>query len=76
VDELTGAGVPTLVVQGERDPFGLPEEFPEGTDLAVVPAADHGLKVAARGPLSQVEALEVVVEAVLQWLVREVAGNP
>jgi uncharacterized protein len=76
VDELTGAGVPTLVVQGERDRFGLPEEFPEGTDLAVVPAADHGLKVAARGPLSQVEALEVVVEAVLQWLVREVAGNP
>jgi uncharacterized protein len=76
VDELTGVGVPTLVVQGERDPMGRPDEFPEGTDLAVVPGADHGLKVPARGPLSQGEALEVVVEAVLQWLVREVAGNP
>jgi predicted alpha/beta-hydrolase family hydrolase len=76
VEELTGAGVPTLVVQGERDPMGRPDEFPEGTDLTVVPAADHGLKVPASGPLSQPEALAVVVEAVLEWLVREVVGNP
>ena len=45
LDELLGAGVPTLVVQGERDPFGRPEEFPEDVDLAVVPAADHAMKV-------------------------------
>jgi predicted alpha/beta-hydrolase family hydrolase len=30
-DELLGAGVPTLVVQGGNDPFGKPAEFPEGT---------------------------------------------
>ena len=76
VEELTGAGVPTLVVQGERDPMGRPEEFPEGTALAVVPDADHGLRVPAKGVLSQTEALELVVEAVLEWLVREVTGNP
>ena len=29
-DELLGAGVPTLVVQGGNDPFGRPEEFPDG----------------------------------------------
>ena len=75
VGELTGAGVPTLVVQGERDPMGRPEEFPEATDLTVVPAADHGLKVPRRGPLSQEEALAVVVESALEWIVREVAGN-
>ncbi len=76
VDELTASGVPTLVVQGERDPMGLPEEFPEDTDLAVVPAADHGLRVPKGAPLSQAEALDLVVEAVLEWLVREVTGNP
>jgi predicted alpha/beta-hydrolase family hydrolase len=76
VDELTGAGVPTLVVQGERDPMGRPEEFPEGTDLTIVPAADHGFKVPATGALTQAEALDLVVEAVLEWLVREVTGNP
>jgi len=74
--ELTGAGVPTLVVQGERDSMGVPDEFPEGTDLAVVPAADHGLRVPARAPLTQAEALELVVESALEWLVRDVVGNP
>jgi predicted alpha/beta-hydrolase family hydrolase len=28
--ELLGADVPTLVVQGGNDPFGKPEEFPDG----------------------------------------------
>ncbi len=76
VDELTGAGVPTLVIQGERDPMGRPEEFPEGVDLAIVPAADHGLKVPRSGPLDQAGALDLVVESTLEWLVREVTGNP
>ena len=74
--ELIGAGVPTLVVQGERDTMGTPEEFPEDTDLTVVPSADHGLRVPARAELSQAETLALVVEAVLEWLVREVTGNP
>jgi predicted alpha/beta-hydrolase family hydrolase len=76
VDELTGAGVPTLVVQGERDSMGRPDEFPETTDLAVVPEADHGLRVPARAALTQAEALALVVEATLEWLVREITGNP
>ncbi len=76
VAELAGAGVPVLVVQGERDPMGRPEEFPEDVDLAVVPAADHGLKVPASGPLDQAGALDLVVESTLEWLVREVTGNP
>jgi uncharacterized protein len=74
--ELADAGVPTLVVQGERDAMGRPEEFPDTTELTVVPAADHGFKVPARGPLSQADALALVVEATLEWIVREVAGNP
>lgn len=73
--ELLDAGVPTLVVQGERDPFGRPEEFPDGVELAVVPAADHGMKVPKKAPLSQDEALAVVAEAALEWIVSEVVGN-
>ncbi|WP_200800023.1 alpha/beta hydrolase family protein [Jatrophihabitans endophyticus] len=43
--ELDAAGCPTLVVQGDRDPFGMP---PAGADreVLVVPGADHSL---ARG---------------------------
>lgn len=75
VDELLGTQVPTLVVQGERDPFGTPEEFPDGCDLAVVPSGDHGLRVPKSAPLSQDEALELIAEAVLEWSVREVSGG-
>lgn len=76
LDELVAVGVPTLVVQGERDTFGGPEEFPEieGVDLAVVPGGDHSLKVLKRSPLSQDDALAVLVESTLEWVVREVVG--
>lgn len=73
--ELLGAKVPVLVVQGEKDPFGTPEEFPSHLDLAVVPAADHGMKVAKSAPVDQEDALAVVLEATLEWVVREIAGN-
>lgn len=73
--ELQGSRVRTLVVQGERDPFGAPEEFPGDVDLAVVPAADHSMRVPKSAPLSQDDALAVVLEATLEWVVREVAGN-
>jgi uncharacterized protein len=71
--ELTAAGVPTLVVQGDRDAFGAPDAFPSSVDLAVVPGADHGFATLKRGDLSQEEALAVLVEAVLEWVTREVA---
>jgi uncharacterized protein len=40
--ELAGAGVPTLVVQGDRDAFGMPPGGP-GRQLVVVPNAGHSL---------------------------------
>jgi uncharacterized protein len=73
VDELLGAGVPTLVVQGERDPFGAPAEFPAGIDLATVPAADHAFRVPKRAAVSAEDALGIVVEAVVEWVTRRVA---
>lgn len=76
--ELQGARVTTLVVQGERDTMGRPEEFPTSMprlDLVVVPGADHGFKVPVRGPVTQEQALDIVVESTLEWIVREVVGN-
>lgn len=75
LDELEGAGVTTLVVQGERDAFGRPEEFPEDVDLAVVPGADHSFRVPKKADVTAEEALGIVVEATLEWVVREVVGN-
>ena len=56
--ELDAVTVPTLVVQGARDAFGMP---PAGTRRAVVQvAADHSLKT----------DLEAVAAAVRNWLPR------
>jgi predicted alpha/beta-hydrolase family hydrolase len=74
VAELQGTRLPTFVVQGERDPFGTPEEFPPLTEMAVVPDADHSFKVPKRAELSQAESLDLLVEAVLEWVTREVSG--
>lgn len=73
--ELEGVRVPTLVIQGERDPFGRPEEFPSDRELAVVPGGDHGFAVPKRGELSAEDAVGVIVEATLEWIVRAVVGN-
>lgn len=79
LDELTAIGVPTLVVQGERDAMGRPEEFPDPlppeVDLCVVPDADHGLAVPRSSAITQEVALDIVVETVLEWIVRDIAGN-
>lgn len=60
LEELNEVKVPTLVVQGERDPFGMP---PAGRNRNVVTVAgDHGLKA----------DLDAVADAVRGWLPRVV----
>lgn len=48
--------VPLRIVQGQRDPFGRPEEFPAGLDLVSVPG-DHSLR----------QGLEEVVAAAVEF---------
>ncbi len=43
--------VPLRVLQGSRDAFGRPAEFPPGVDVKVVEGADHSLKSPALAPL-------------------------
>ena len=63
-DELRGAGVPVLVVTGERDPFGIPE--PED-DVAVRTLAGEAHAL-SRNPA-------VVGEIVVEWLVSRVLAT-
>jgi hypothetical protein len=67
VQELLAAGVPTLVIQGERDPFGTPAEFPPGTRITSVPWADHSFGVPARAGLGPHAVPDLIVAAVLAW---------
>jgi predicted alpha/beta-hydrolase family hydrolase len=56
LDELDAVAVPTLVVQGASDPFGIPPAGPRRTVVEV--AGDHGLK----------KDLPAVADAVREWL--------
>ncbi|WP_274561883.1 alpha/beta family hydrolase [Streptomyces spiramyceticus] len=68
-DELLGAGVPTLVVQGGNDPFGKPAEFPEGDyELLEVPYADHGFAVPKKAGSTEEQVLEVITSGVATWI--------
>jgi predicted alpha/beta-hydrolase family hydrolase len=55
--ELDAVTVPTLVVQGEKDPFGIPPARPNRT-VTLVPGT-HSLRSSA-----------AVADAVLEWLAR------
>lgn len=72
--ELVGAGRPTLVLQGERDPFGGPQEVTAavgdraGLAVVAVPDADHGFKVPAGSRIGPGGALDIVVTAVSAFL--------
>ncbi|MEV4437968.1 alpha/beta family hydrolase [Streptomyces sp. NPDC049577] len=67
-DELTATGLPTLTVQGARDPFGRPEEFPPGHEPVAVPYGDHGFAVPKKADIGQDDALGLLTEAVAAWL--------
>ena len=56
LEELDAVQVPVLVVQGERDPFGMPPDGPNRTVVKV--NGDHGLK----------GDLDAVAAAVRDWL--------
>lgn len=69
--ELLGTGLPTLVVQGGRDPFGAPEEFARagyGGELVPVPHGDHGFAVPKRADTTEERTLTAVTDAVARWL--------
>lgn len=63
--ELRGAGTGVLVVNGERDPFGVPEPD-ETTDVVVLPGEAHAL---SKHPAA-------VGAAVAAWLGERVPGCP
>ncbi|KUF16178.1 alpha/beta hydrolase family protein [Streptomyces silvensis] len=73
-EELLGAGVPTLVVQGGNDPFGRPAEFPDATgspypyELVGIPYGDHSFAVPKRADIGQEEAVKRITDAVAAWV--------
>lgn len=58
-DELMALGVPSLVVQGQRDAFGTKRDFPKRANVVEVPG-DHSLK----------QGIAEAADVVLEWLTK------
>jgi uncharacterized protein len=56
---------PLLVLQGGRDPFGRPDEFPSGISVIEVPGADHALRTAA---------FEAAASHAVEWILQRAPG--
>jgi predicted alpha/beta-hydrolase family hydrolase len=66
LNELDAVTVPTLVVQGERDPFGIPPAASRRTVVRV--PGDHSLR-------TDLEAVTAAVRGWLPGVVRQAAGT-
>ncbi|MGH9350028.1 MAG: alpha/beta fold hydrolase [Vicinamibacterales bacterium] len=75
VTHLPGIRVPMLVVQGERDPFGTPDELrpvvdalPARVALHVVAGGDHSLNVRKSSGPSQDAVRATVLDTIAAWI--------
>lgn len=66
---------PVLIVQGERDAFGSPDEIRSATrsmsapvDLLVIDGGDHSLSVPKRGPETQEDIYRRLEEHIASWM--------
>ncbi|WP_066068482.1 alpha/beta family hydrolase [Frankia sp. EI5c] len=68
-DELAGAGVPVLVVQGERDAFGTPPADPaRQIAVHIVTGADHSFRVRVRDARTVGEVTDEAAGTGASWL--------
>ena len=80
-EHLSRIGLPMLFVQGSRDTFGTPDELRPIIEslrpqplLHVIDGGDHSFKVPKKGPLSQTQVYESVLDEVARWSAEIVAG--
>jgi len=65
---------PVLVVQGERDAFGTPDELRpilaplRAATIHVVEGGDHSFKVTRRGPMRPGDVYEFVQDEIARWI--------
>lgn len=72
---LPAIGVPVLIVQGERDTFGSPDELkpviermPARVTLHVVAHGDHSLGVRKAAGATQTEVYAIVQDTIASWI--------
>ncbi len=80
IDELTGAGVPTLVVQGSRDAFGGAVDVREAAgalpiEVVEILHADHSFRTRKGDPATTAQSLVLVASATGSWLAGRIGAG-
>jgi predicted alpha/beta-hydrolase family hydrolase len=81
-DELLGAGVPVLVVQGARDPFGSGSQLRAtvtasgltSIEVTEIADADHSFRTRKADPTTSAQSLAAVRQSVAGWLVAQLGA--
>ena len=73
VSHLEDLDTPALILQGQRDPFGLPDEvctyrLSPHTQVVWLPDGDHGFKPRKRSGFTEQGNLETAVEAIVRFI--------
>ena len=83
VAHLPTIEVPMLIVQGERDTFGTPNELraviaglPARVTLYVVSNGDHSLAVPKSSGVSQPQVYAAVLDTIAAWIGRSASNDP
>jgi uncharacterized protein len=83
VAHLPSIAVPILIVQGERDAFGTPNEVKPVIErlqarvkLYVVSNGDHSLAVSKSSGVSQPEVYAAVLDTIAAWIGRSASNDP
>jgi predicted alpha/beta-hydrolase family hydrolase len=69
---VEAADLPTLILQGERDPFGRPDQFPAlppEFELIEIPAANHTFDTP--GSISRSATMRLITDETLRWIERQ-----
>jgi predicted alpha/beta-hydrolase family hydrolase len=73
-EELLTTSKPTLVIQGARDPFGRPRQFPPlppRIELVEIPAANHTFETPGSIPRSS--TMSLITNTASKWIERQLA---
>jgi uncharacterized protein len=73
IDHLTALEIPNLILQGDRDPFGKPEEvsayqLPDKINIQWLPDGDHDFKPRVKSGLTHQQNLETAIEASVKFI--------
>ncbi|WP_338052719.1 MULTISPECIES: alpha/beta family hydrolase [Protofrankia] len=74
--ELLAVGVPVLVLQGDRDTFGMPDPDPaRHIEVHVLAGADHAMRTRRKDGRDEAEVVDEAATVATEWIIARLAST-